>query len=65
MKVKAPSLGGLRRAGRQDRPTHELSLAYVASQRCAIRFDNEAGKGDHKHLRKSLILWWAVQGLNL
>jgi hypothetical protein len=25
-------------------------LAYVANQRCAIRFDNEAGKGDHKHL---------------
>ena len=25
-------------------------LAYVANQRCALRFDNEAGKGDHKHL---------------
>jgi hypothetical protein len=24
-------------------------LAYVANQRCAIRFDNESGKGDHKH----------------
>ena len=28
----------------------KYSLAYVANQRCAIRFDNEAGKGDHKHL---------------
>jgi hypothetical protein len=25
-------------------------LAYVANQRCVLRFDNEAGKGDHKHL---------------
>jgi hypothetical protein len=25
-------------------------LACVANQRCVLRFDNEAGKGDHKHL---------------
>jgi hypothetical protein len=25
-------------------------LAYIANQRCVLRFDNEAGKGDHKHL---------------
>jgi hypothetical protein len=25
-------------------------LAYVANGRCALRFDNEAGKGDHKHV---------------
>jgi len=25
-------------------------LAYVANQRCVLRFDDEAGKGDHKHL---------------
>jgi hypothetical protein len=25
-------------------------LAYIANQRCVIRFDNEAGKGDHRHL---------------
>jgi hypothetical protein len=25
-------------------------FAYVANQRCVLRFDNEAGKGDHKHL---------------
>jgi hypothetical protein len=25
-------------------------LAYVANQRCVIRFDNEAGKGDHRHI---------------
>jgi hypothetical protein len=25
-------------------------LAYIANQRCVLRFDNEAGKGDHEHL---------------
>ena len=25
-------------------------LAYVANRRCMLRFDNEAGKGDHKHV---------------
>jgi len=25
-------------------------LAYIANQRCVLRFDNEAGKGDHKHV---------------
>ncbi len=24
-------------------------MAYVANGRCVLRFDNEAGKGDHKH----------------
>jgi hypothetical protein len=26
-------------------------LAYVRSGVCLVRFDNEAGKGDHKHIR--------------
>jgi hypothetical protein len=25
-------------------------LAYIANQSCVLPFDNEAGKGDHKHL---------------
>jgi Family of unknown function (DUF6516) len=25
-------------------------MAYVANGRCVLRFDNEAGKGDHKHV---------------
>jgi hypothetical protein len=29
--------------------TH-LQVPLAANQRCALRFDNEAGKGDHKHL---------------
>jgi hypothetical protein len=30
---------------------HDLkySLALVAARRCGLRYDNEAGKGDHRH----------------
>jgi Family of unknown function (DUF6516) len=28
-------------------------LAYIANRRCVIRFDNEAGKGDHMHVDDS------------
>jgi len=27
----------------------KYSLAYVVEQRCVLRFDNERGKGDHRH----------------
>lgn len=27
----------------------KYSLAYVERQVCVLRFDNEAGKGDHRH----------------
>ncbi len=32
--------------------THDLkyALAYVVGGRCVLRYDNEAGKGDHRHL---------------
>lgn len=26
-------------------------LAYIVDGTCVLRFDNEAGKGDHKHVR--------------
>jgi hypothetical protein len=31
--------------------THSFkySLAYVVEQRCVVRYDNERGKGDHRH----------------
>lgn len=31
--------------------THSLKyrLAYVVDSRCVLRYDNEAGKGDHRH----------------
>ena len=27
----------------------KYSLAYVVEQRCVLRYDNERGKGDHRH----------------
>ena len=29
---------------------YKYSLAYVVSGRCVLRYDNEAGKGDHRHV---------------
>jgi hypothetical protein len=26
-------------------------FAYIANDECVLRYDNEAGKGDHKHVR--------------
>ena len=28
---------------------YKYSLAYVVHGKCVLRYDNEAGKGDHKH----------------
>lgn len=28
----------------------KYSLAYVVSGECVLRYDNEAGKGDHRHV---------------
>ena len=28
---------------------YKYSLAYIAGERCVLRYDNEAGKGDHRH----------------
>jgi Family of unknown function (DUF6516) len=33
-----------------SRHTFKYRLAYIANQRCVLRFDNEAGKGDHRHV---------------
>ena len=30
--------------------SYKYRLAYVVDEVCLLRFDNEAGKGDHKHL---------------
>jgi Family of unknown function (DUF6516) len=32
---------------------YKYRLALVADGDCVVRFDNEAGKGDHKHLGSS------------
>lgn len=29
---------------------YKYALAYVVRGECVLRYDNEAGKGDHKHL---------------
>jgi hypothetical protein len=29
--------------------TYKYRLAYVVDGRCVLRYDNEAGKGDHRH----------------
>lgn len=29
---------------------YKYALAYVVGGRCVLRYDNEAGKGDHRHL---------------
>jgi len=29
---------------------YKYSLAFVVGEVCVLRFDNEAGKGDHKHV---------------
>lgn len=29
---------------------YKYALAHVVAGRCVLRYDNEAGKGDHKHV---------------
>ncbi len=29
--------------------TYKYSLAYIVTGKCVLRYDNEAGKGDHRH----------------
>jgi hypothetical protein len=29
---------------------YKYRLAYVINEECVLRYDNETGKGDHKHL---------------
>ena len=35
---------------RGSRHEFKYSLAYVVAGECVLRYDNEAGKGDHRHL---------------
>ena len=30
---------------------YKYALAYVVRSHCVLRYDNEAGKGDHRHIR--------------
>ncbi len=29
---------------------YKYALAYIVEEVCVLRYDNEAGKGDHKHI---------------
>ncbi len=42
LKVK-PSIAG-------SQHHYKYSLAYVVNGECIMRYDNERGKGDHKHI---------------
>jgi hypothetical protein len=35
---------------RGSTPEFKYSLAYVVPEECVLRYDNEAGKGDHRHV---------------
>jgi hypothetical protein len=32
--------------------SYKYSLAYVVNDVCVLRYDNERGKGDHRHMRE-------------
>jgi hypothetical protein len=42
---------------------HDLkySLALIAARRCVLRYDNEAGKGDHRHTTEGRELAYAFR----
>ena len=33
--------------------SYKYALAYIVDGECVLRYDNEAGKGDHKHVGAS------------
>lgn len=35
---------------RMSRHSYKYRLAFVVNEVCVLRYDNEAGKGDHKHI---------------
>jgi hypothetical protein len=41
----------LPRAARGSRHSFKYRLALVVDEVCVLRYDNESGKGDHRHLR--------------
>lgn len=38
----------------------KYSLALIADEVCVLRYDNEAGKGDHKHIGKRQSAYYFV-----
>jgi hypothetical protein len=35
----------------ESRHEYRYRLAYIVNDVCVLRYDNEVGKGDHKHVR--------------
>ncbi|HET8790153.1 MAG TPA: DUF6516 family protein [Modicisalibacter sp.] len=35
---------------RGSKHEYKYALVYVVEEKCVLRYDNEAGKGDHKHI---------------
>jgi len=35
---------------RGSKHEYKYALAYIVAGNCVLRYDNEAGKGDHKHI---------------
>jgi hypothetical protein len=33
----------------RSKHSYKYRLAYVVNEECVLRYDNEAGKGDHRH----------------
>lgn len=40
-----------------SRHAFKYRLALVVGGVCVLRYDNEAGKGDHKHVREREVAW--------
>jgi hypothetical protein len=45
------------RALRGSRHRFKYRLAFVVDEVCVLRFDNETGKGDHKHVGETEVLY--------
>ena len=45
--------------------TYKYSLAYVVNGECVMRYDNERGKGDHKHIgeREYPVIFTTIENL--
>lgn len=44
---------------------YKYSLAYVVGKECVLRYDNEAGKGDHKHIGATELSYRFTNPVNL
>ncbi|EAW6334765.1 hypothetical protein FGE58_24825 [Salmonella enterica] len=43
-------------AVRASNHNYKYRLAYIVDSTCVLRYDNEAGKGDHKHIGSAEIV---------